>query len=155
MGTKSWRRGTAQTTLDPPCGWLGRVDGRSRGFQGKQKKESLLTDLLEPLPCGIRLQAISLFLENRGEERKTSKRASVSGLSVTSERRCRAVSLHWLHTTIWKLRYKRLAASPLVGHSHGYGFSRKRETARNLCGTSVCIHCSDILKNLILFAQFH
>jgi len=33
-----------------------------------------------------RLQAVSLFLENRGKERKTSKRASVT-VSVTCERR--------------------------------------------------------------------
>ena len=50
------------------------------GISGKKENLARYTD--------IRLRAISLFLENRGEERKTSKHASVT-VSVTYERRCR------------------------------------------------------------------
>ena len=43
-----------------------------------------------------RLRAVSLFLENRGEERKTNERASViSTVSVMCERRFREPLVVW------------------------------------------------------------
>ena len=95
-----------------------------------------------------RQRAVSLFLENRGEERKTNERASVtSTVSVMCKRRCREPLILWASfsdaraTCALRHRrsYVRHATIARLRRLHGYlfcvpphGFSRKRETARSL-----------------------
>ena len=58
---------------------------------GKNRKQTAKKMMICVTPAGTqicRLQAVSLVLENRREERKTGERASVT-VSVTCERRCR------------------------------------------------------------------
>ena len=79
-----------------------------------------------------RLRAVSLFLENRAEERKTSERAS-----VTYERQCR-------EPLVVSGRRTCLAALPLVRHAH-----RHARTA-----TCFAFHTTDFQGKEILLAVY-